>query len=281
MGTTQEASPSCSSADAALCPAPKLPGIIRQPRAGPESSTLTTRTNLRAYLCFCNGHLTPCESWLCSCSCSFRPVISCALETRAIVSTAFLLSLSLAGGRCDGNGGRYLATALPTQDSPRETSIDLPCLPSGITTPNRHLHNGAHKTNYPPPNPPALYTRLPAPIRVAVKVLSHGSPTLTHATTTSYGGHGLPCCHPIRPAYLLHFLLECVRYLIHPRRSLCHDTPSANQSRSSPDEGVILKQYYQKQRLQENLLSCKSESCRATLGGRQFLSCLAQPRPKL
>lgn len=207
---------------------------------------------------------------------------SCALETRAIVSsTAFLSSLSLAGGRCDGNGGRYLATALPTQDSPRETSIDLPCLPSGITTPNRHLHNGAHKTNYPPPNPPALYTRLPAPIRVAVKVLSHGSPTLTHATTTSYGGHGLPCCHPIRPAYLLHFLLECVRYLIHPRRSLCHDTPSANQSRSSPDEGVILKQYYQKQRLQENLLSCKSESCRATLGGRQFLSCLAQPRPKL
>lgn len=130
----------------------------------------------------------------------------------------------------------------------------------------------------PPPNPPALYTRLPAPIRVAVKVLSHGSPTLTHATT-SYGGHGLPCCHPIRPAYLLHFLLECVRYLIHPRRSLCHDTPSANQSRSSPDEGVILKQYYQKERLQENLLSCKSESCRATLGGRQFLSCLAQPRP--
>lgn len=70
-----------------------------------------------------------------------------------------------------------------------------------------------------------------------------------------------------------------MRYLIHPRRSLCHDTPPANQSRSSPDEGVILKQYYQKKRLQENLLSCKSESCRATLGGRQFLSCLAQPRP--
>lgn len=131
---TSRGLPSCSSASAALSPAPKLPGIIRQPRAGPECSTLTTRTNLRADLCFCNGHLTPCESWLCSC---MLQLPSChILRARDSCHRVHGLSVSESRRRAmRRDGGRSLANRPAHQDSPRETSIDLPCLPSGITTP--------------------------------------------------------------------------------------------------------------------------------------------------
>ena len=133
--------------------------------------------------------------------------LRCPARSRggAITSTAFL---SLPAGDATMGWGRYLADnppcpALLLPDCPpRETSIDLPCLPPGITTPSGspHKQRGAQRRNH-FGQPRVPYS--PAPIRVAVKVLSHGFFLCleTHApflappphphTATSYGGHGL------------------------------------------------------------------------------------------
>lgn len=160
----QEASPvPCvvvAAAIAALCPAPKRPGIIRQPRAGPELPNLTTRTSLRPALCFCNGHLTPCESWLCSCTSCPRPL-----------SLSVCLLLSPAGDATGSCWGRHRATALGSSQirTGKRRSISR-VFPRVSPRPTASPQRGAQE---PSPGPTQL---LPAPIRVAVKVLSHGFP---------------------------------------------------------------------------------------------------------
>lgn len=208
------------------------------------------------------------------------------LETRAIVCVHGLSLLVPAGGRCDGmgwDGGRHLATALPSfQIRPGKHRSISRVFPRVSPRPTASPQRGAQDPNT---RPYSTCTHPCGSERFCLTALPQfwNSCSPSHTTLQHrYGGHGLALLPPNRPAclpYLHDTCLACVWYLIHPRRSLCHDTtarqpePVPSRHRCDIETRNIKRRGYK-----ENLLN--SQPCRR--GGRQFsvssLSCTA-PRP--
>lgn len=99
------------------------------------------------------------------------------------------------------DGGRYLATNRPAHTKIRlgkRRSISR-VFPRVSPHPTEHLHNGAHQTNPLPPNPPALYTRLPCTHPCGSEGFVSRPLPLTRTLQHRMEGMAMPCCHHIRP----------------------------------------------------------------------------------
>lgn len=174
----------------------------------------TARTNLTADLCFCNGHLTPSESWLCSCSCSSVLVLPARDPCHRVVH-GLSLSLVPAGGRCDGMRWDGMGAASCNRPAPSRLApgnVDRsPVSSLGYHHAQQHLHNGAHKTPICPPAPGPTQLTCAHPcgsegfVSRLSPILELMSPPLSHTLQHRIGGHGLALLPP-QPAGLPSFL---------------------------------------------------------------------------